>query len=339
MKMGNLEVYGIIYKITNKINRKVYIGQTMKDNGFNSRYNRKGEGIERVYRRQKTLRDRGFGYNPHLLSAIEKYGFEAFDIVEILDIAFSKSELNIKEKSWILICNSFKNGYNRTLGGEGVSGFKGLSKENNPASRSVVQLSLEGEFIKVWDCITYVYESLGIGISHICSVCNNKYGRKSTGGYLWVYLEDYMPDKKYIHSIDNSSVKKSIVKLSFDGVYISSYSSIQEAVNEDNSLNIKGISRCCNGERKSYKGYLWIFKDNYNKNYNYEYDSKSSGKSKLILAFDKNMKLIGEYKSHKEVAETFGYSRSSLQNHLTGKANKIKNHIFIYKEKYKDKVS
>nr|DAX85667.1 MAG TPA: intron associated endonuclease [Caudoviricetes sp.] len=28
MKVGNLEVYGIIYKITNKVNGKVYIGQT-----------------------------------------------------------------------------------------------------------------------------------------------------------------------------------------------------------------------------------------------------------------------------------------------------------------------
>lgn len=32
MKIGNIEVYGVIYKITNTINNKVYIGQTI--NGF-----------------------------------------------------------------------------------------------------------------------------------------------------------------------------------------------------------------------------------------------------------------------------------------------------------------
>ena len=36
MKIGNLEVYGVIYKITNKINRKIYIGQTIE--GFKKRY-------------------------------------------------------------------------------------------------------------------------------------------------------------------------------------------------------------------------------------------------------------------------------------------------------------
>ena len=29
MKIGNLKIYGIIYKIQNKINNKVYIGQTI----------------------------------------------------------------------------------------------------------------------------------------------------------------------------------------------------------------------------------------------------------------------------------------------------------------------
>lgn len=36
MKIGNLNVYGVIYKITNKINDKVYIGQTI--DGFKVRY-------------------------------------------------------------------------------------------------------------------------------------------------------------------------------------------------------------------------------------------------------------------------------------------------------------
>lgn len=51
MKIGSLEVYGIIYKITNKVNNRVYIGQTTKD--FNKRYNRKGIGVERVIENTK----------------------------------------------------------------------------------------------------------------------------------------------------------------------------------------------------------------------------------------------------------------------------------------------
>ena len=39
----------IVYKITNKVNNKVYIGITSRKNGFKGRYSSKGKGIERVY--------------------------------------------------------------------------------------------------------------------------------------------------------------------------------------------------------------------------------------------------------------------------------------------------
>lgn len=118
MKISNLKVYGIIYGIENKINNKWYIGQTTKYNGFKGRYSNKGEGIERVYNYHKYNKDKNNKYNGHLLRSIEKYGFDAFEIHEEIDYAFSKDELDIKEKCWILIKDSFKNGYNRCEGGD-----------------------------------------------------------------------------------------------------------------------------------------------------------------------------------------------------------------------------
>ena len=119
LRIGNLETYGIIYKIHNKINNKVYIGQTISKNGFNGRYSSKGNGIERVYNYYK----RSLGYNcrinEHLFKSIEKYGFGAFEINEVFDIAFSRNELDIKEQCWISILKSNKhnNGYNVQEGG------------------------------------------------------------------------------------------------------------------------------------------------------------------------------------------------------------------------------
>lgn len=122
MKIGNIEVYGVIYKITNKINGKCYIGQTV--NGFNSRYLYKGEGIIKVYRHHKGRKEQKSFYNKHLLESIEKYGFDAFEVNEIFDIAFSKEELDIKERVYINQFDCYKNGYNQTLGGEGGCGYK-----------------------------------------------------------------------------------------------------------------------------------------------------------------------------------------------------------------------
>ena len=43
IKNLNMEVFGIIYKIVNTKNGKVYIGQTSNKYGFNGRYYSKGK--------------------------------------------------------------------------------------------------------------------------------------------------------------------------------------------------------------------------------------------------------------------------------------------------------
>lgn len=108
MRIGNIEVYGIIYKITNKINGKIYIGQTIR--GFDKRY-------------QDDLKK--YVKNIPLKRSIEKYGIENFDICKNYDIAFSKEELDIKEMNWIRIFNSNHKdfGYNLTEGGNGTRGY------------------------------------------------------------------------------------------------------------------------------------------------------------------------------------------------------------------------
>lgn len=119
MKIGNLECYGIIYKIENIVNHKVYIGQTTR--GFKNRYagNNKTKPIEWVYNYHKSI-SKHRTYNKYLINSIEKYGFDAFKVNEIFDIAFSEKELNIKEKCWISIyrSNDRRYGFNFTNGGD-----------------------------------------------------------------------------------------------------------------------------------------------------------------------------------------------------------------------------
>ena len=95
------EKYGIIYIIKNKINNKLYIGQTIEKRGFKGRYKFKGEGIERVYNEYQYCKLHDKNYNEHLLKSINKYGFEAFEIIEEFDVAYSKEELDKLEDMYI----------------------------------------------------------------------------------------------------------------------------------------------------------------------------------------------------------------------------------------------
>ena len=109
-----MNIYGTIYKIENLVNGKVYIGQTTV--GFDRRYgniSKRMSPIEKVYHYHINK-----NYcNKHLLSSIEKYGFENFKVYKIIDVAFSKQELDIKEQVYINLYNSIKNGYNIKEGG------------------------------------------------------------------------------------------------------------------------------------------------------------------------------------------------------------------------------
>ena len=98
--MSKIERYGVIYVIRNKINNKLYIGQTV--NNFHRRY---GSNL---------LKNT---HNQHLKNSIQKYGIENFEIDEEFDIAYSKEELDKLECLYIDIYDSINNGYNNQTGG------------------------------------------------------------------------------------------------------------------------------------------------------------------------------------------------------------------------------
>ena len=90
---------GIIYKITNKVNGKSYIGQT--------RYT-----IEFRWRQHQHKKDKSYFHN-----AIHKYGVENF-IVETIEEC-NVEDLNSREIFYIAKYNTFNDGYNLTIGGDG----------------------------------------------------------------------------------------------------------------------------------------------------------------------------------------------------------------------------
>ena len=67
-----------------------------------------------------------------------------------------------------------------------------ISKSGKIAQRKckavrVVQLSLDGKEIKMWDCMADITKELKIGQAHICDCCKGK--RKTAGGFKWKYAD------------------------------------------------------------------------------------------------------------------------------------------------------
>jgi len=112
--------YGIIYAITNLVNGKRYVGQTI-------------QGLD-VRKRQHLKDAKALRYDLHLYRAIRKYGEDAFSW-EVCDYAFSREELNQKEVFYIekygALCH--KHGYNCASGGSNGNNFAGKTPEERQA--------------------------------------------------------------------------------------------------------------------------------------------------------------------------------------------------------------
>ena len=97
----------LIYKITNQVNGKCYIGQTIKT----------------AEERWKEHRQHAFGTHPNdqnkaLYRAIRKYGLDNFTFEVVQDNIQTHEQLDKAEIYWIDFYNSFVHGYNATFGGQ-----------------------------------------------------------------------------------------------------------------------------------------------------------------------------------------------------------------------------
>ena len=95
---------GKIYKIYNDVNDKLYIGKTVSS--IEKRFQEHCDDSKKERCEKRSL------YN-----AMNKYGIEHFfiELIEECDL----KKLSEKEIYWIGYYNSYKNGYNATLGGDG----------------------------------------------------------------------------------------------------------------------------------------------------------------------------------------------------------------------------
>jgi hypothetical protein len=139
-----------------------------------------------------------------------------------------------------------------------VTTFQTQSNNGLKSGKAVVQLSINGEFIKVWRSCANAATTLSLSVGNISSVCRGE--RNSTGNYRWVYKEDY--DEHNVPDLSHKR-KRSVVQLSMDGEFIKVYESGAEASRCVDAVSARRISEVCGGRRNSSGGFKWMYKEDY----------------------------------------------------------------------------
>ena len=117
-----------LYLITNKINGKKYVGQTRSDIGYLARFN---QHISESFYNTKHV--------SVLHKAIRKYGRDNFEVKRLMH-GITEDKIDEIERIWIRRLNTFYlngDGYNMTIGGQGVHGYHHSEETKQKISKSI----------------------------------------------------------------------------------------------------------------------------------------------------------------------------------------------------------
>ena len=285
-----------IYKITNLINNKVYIGETIRS--LDSRW--------REHKHEALKEGHGYNYPIHL--AIRKYGLDNFKIETLEtcsdDIRFERESYYIKlysshlhSKGYNIVLNGsgailyssedIQNAWDEGLGINEIAIRLGCHKsvvskrlrslgvsENeikarigaNPSLRQgqpIYQYTLSGEMIKQWPSASECARQMGYSQAAISNVCRQE--QYSAYGYLWKLVNDNRPISEWVYNNLNKQnsgkPKKRIAQYDKDTLeLIQIYDSAAEAAR---ALGLADKSNICAAARKGKNaaGYRWKYQE------------------------------------------------------------------------------
>lgn len=274
----------IIYQTTNIINGKIYVGIHGTDLSKKQSYI--GCGVTK--KDQKKRINKGFP------AAVHKYGYDNFKR-EIL-FTYPYTEQGLKDalsKEAEIVNEEFvkrKDTYNLIPGGLANMGFA--------LRKPVIQYSLEGKFIQIWDSITLAEEELQI--KGIYSALVGKY--QHCGEFQWRY---YNEDESIEDIPPVELIKKSVYQFDLQGNLIKCWKSVCEASKQFTNINSArvAISDVCNGKRCQALGYYWSFKS--------KFDPKKNNHLAPVAKYDDEGNFLESYSTIKEAALAHGLKTSA----------------------------
>lgn len=296
-----------IYKITNKINNKIYIGQTIN---FKQRMKTHTSNIKRN--------------SLPIDVAIKKYGKENF-IFEILEETDEQEKADILERHYIKLydCKLNNNkGYNLLDGGRKQQGSWNRKKIN--------MYDLSGKYIKTYECARMIYEEFPqYKEGRIKITCLKKVKYKDK---FFRYYEGNIDDLKIKKETLLNKHSKKVYQYDLEGNFINCYNSLKEASEKTNTYR-PSISSCLNGNYQCANNFMWF----YEKQDKPIFDKSRKSGNKGIIVFQKlNGEIINKFNSTIEAVEYLGLEKKKYKE-LCRCINKKKNFMGYEWEKQKKK--
>nr|DAT54007.1 MAG TPA: intron associated endonuclease [Caudoviricetes sp.] len=300
-------VTGYIYKITCKKNNKVYIGQTIQPLE------------QRLYHHFDDAINKGYDYA--FANAIRKHGTENFTIEEIERYECKnkkelKTILDVAEKKYIKQYNSYLEGYNSTLGGDGTLGYK-LSKEH----KDKIRKAIKGR--------KHTKESIEkMSKIHSGKVLSEETKQKISNTVKSKTTQEHLD--KMVQASRRVNCKQ-VAQYTLEGELIKVYPSLGKASTET-KISKSGIGMNCNGQRNSAGGYCWRYVDGEVKRYiktNANINSISN-KSKPVIQYDKEGNFVNKYNSIREASRRTQVVISSIVENCKGKRKTAGGYVWRY---------
>lgn len=249
-----------VYKHTCKINNKSYIGWCNRNPKY--RWGKNGNNYL-----VKTIT--GNYTHKKFANAILKYGWDNFTH-EILCSNLTYQEVIRKEQELIEKYDSFYNGYNSTLGGEGSLGrMHNINVKNIISNKKLINGKMiycynkNGELICAMKGYRKIAEYLNLPVGGIVDCCikvkDQHNSHKTAYGYVFSNIELTKIEIKKRYESYNKKFDN-IYWYDKNGNLLAIYDSYNEAMIKTN-INRTQISNCCHNHLKTCHNTIFSFKE------------------------------------------------------------------------------
>lgn len=243
---------GYVYLTTNLVNGKQYVGQHLSD-GFDEKY--KGSGT-------------------YIKNALNKYGWDNFTC-EVLQWCSTQIQLDVVEDNCIKLYNTmYPNGYNLMGGGNG--GDKSKEARKNMSTSAKKRFENQEEHKKLSQAHKGIRAGM-LGKTHsekskqkmskahkqMSNETKSKISNSNKGRKVWnkgLKMPKAFGEKVSLakRGKNNGSGSKVVLQFTKDGEFVKEWVSLSE-VHRQLGYGITGLSACCLGQLKSYKGSIWRY--------------------------------------------------------------------------------